>query len=117
MTNDERQLDRTFHCLADPARRKIVALLREAGELSVGEVGRAFEMTQNGVSKHLEVLEEAGLVARRVAGRVHWISVNWSALQPAYDWLHFHRHYWNERLEALVDYTTRPDSKSNEDKS
>jgi len=101
----ERELDRVFHCLSDPARRKILALLREAGELKVGDVGKAFSMTQNGVSKHLKVLEEAGLVNRRIDGRVHWISVRWSTLQPAYAWLHFHHHFWSERLDALVDYT------------
>jgi DNA-binding transcriptional ArsR family regulator len=104
---DEQHLDRVFHCLSDPARRKILALLREAGELSVGDVGKAFSMTQNGVSKHLKVLEGAGLVRRRVDGRVHWISVNWEALSPAYSWLHFHRHFWDERLEAFVDYAAR----------
>jgi DNA-binding transcriptional ArsR family regulator len=113
-SREEQQLSRTFHCLADPARRKILALLREAGELQVGQVGRAFSMTQNGVSKHLKVLEDAGLVVRRVDGRVHWISVNWSALQPAYTWLHFHRHFWNERLEAFVDYAKTQAKKDKE---
>ena len=102
---DEHELDRVFHCLADPARRRIIALLREAGELKVGDVGKAFSMTQNGVSKHVKVLEEAGLVERRVDGREHWISVSWRALQPAYEWLHFHHHFWSERLDALIDYT------------
>ena len=94
-----------FHSLADPARRKIIALLRESGELQVGVVGQAFAMTQNGVSKHVKVLEAAGLVRRRVEGRVHWISVNWSALQVAYEFLHAYHHYWSTRLDALVDYT------------
>lgn len=104
---DERDLDRVFHCLADPARRQIIALLREAGSLSVGDVGKAFSMTQNGVSKHVKVLEEAGLIVRRIEGRVHWISVSWEAMQPAYEWLHFHHHFWSARLDALVDYTKR----------
>jgi DNA-binding transcriptional ArsR family regulator len=104
---DEAALDAVFHCLADPARRKIVALLREAGEMTVGEVGQAFDMTQNGVSKHVKVLEDGGLVARRVAGREHWISVRWDAMQPAYEYLHFHHHYWSKRLDALVDYTKK----------
>lgn len=96
-----------FHCLADPARRRIIALLREAGELKVGDVGKAFAMTQNGVSKHVKVLEDAGLIERRVEGREHRISVSWRALQPAYAWLHFHQQYWTERLDALVDYSKR----------
>ena len=105
-SNDER-LDRVFHCLADPARRQIIALLREAGEMTVGEVGQAFSMTQNGVSKHVKVLEEGGLVTRRIEGREHRISVAWPALQPAYEYLHFHHHYWSSRLDALVDYTKK----------
>src|SRR5687768_7579974 len=107
---DEHQLDRVFHCLADPARRKILALLREAGELKISDVGQAFAMTQNGVSKHVKVLEAAGLIKRRIDGRIHWISVDWAALQPAYAFLHAHHHFWSERLDALVDYTKKRSS-------
>jgi DNA-binding transcriptional ArsR family regulator len=104
----EEELSRVFHCLADPARRRILALLREAGELPVGGIADAFDMTLNGVSKHVKVLEAAGLVRRRVEGRVHWISVDWSALQSAYEFLHAHHHFWSRRLDALVDYTRGP---------
>ena len=100
----EERLSRVFHGLGDPSRRRIIALLREAGELKVGDVASAFEMSLNGVSKHLKVLEKAGLVARRIEGREHWVRVEWSALQPAYEWLHAHHHFWSERLDALVDY-------------
>jgi DNA-binding transcriptional ArsR family regulator len=101
--NDER-LDAVFRCLADPSRRKMIALLREAGQLKVGDIAQAFAMTLNGVSKHLKVLEQADLIARRVEGREHWISVNWAGLQPAYEFLHYHHHFWSSRLDALVDY-------------
>jgi len=104
---EEERLSRVFHCLADPARRKIITLLRESGELQVGVVGQAFAMTQNGVSKHVKVLEGAGLVRRRIEGRVHWISVDWNALQMAYEFLHAYHHFWSTRLDALVDYTRR----------
>jgi DNA-binding transcriptional ArsR family regulator len=103
---EEEQLSRVFHALADPARRRIIALLRESGELPVGVVGKAFAMTLNGVSKHVKVLEAAGLVRRRIEGRVHWISVDWTALQIAYEFLHAHHHFWSTRLDALADYTT-----------
>jgi DNA-binding transcriptional ArsR family regulator len=93
-----------FHSLADPARRKIIVLLRESGELPVGVIGKAFAMTQNGVSKHVKVLEDAGLVRRRVEGRVHWITIDWSALKAAHEFLDAHRHFWSTRLDALVDY-------------
>jgi hypothetical protein len=62
-------------------------------------------MTLNGVSKHVKVLERAGLVRRRVDGRVHWISIDWNAMQVAYEFLHAHHHFWSTRLDALVDYT------------
>jgi DNA-binding transcriptional ArsR family regulator len=101
----EEQLSRVFHALADPARRKIIALLRESGELPVGVVAEAFAMTLNGVSKHVKVLERAGVVQRRIEGRVHWISVDWGTLQVAYEFLHAHHHFWSTRLDALVDYT------------
>ena len=102
-TSDAR-LSRVFQALADPARRRIIALLRESGELPVGVVAEAFSMTLNGVSKHVKVLERAGVVRRRVEGRVHWLSVDWSALQAAYEYLHAHHHFWSTRLDALVDY-------------
>ena len=102
--NDDERLSRVFHALADPARRRVIALLRESGELPVGVVAEAFAMTLNGVSKHVKVLERAGVVRRRIEGRVHWISVDWSALQVAYEFLHAHHHFWSTRLDALVDY-------------
>ena len=102
---EEQRLSRVFHALADPARRRIIALLRESGELPVGVVAEAFSMTLNGVSKHVKVLEHAGVVRRRIEGRVHWISVDWNALQAAYEFLHAHHHFWSARLDALVDYT------------
>jgi DNA-binding transcriptional ArsR family regulator len=96
------QLDRIFRCLGDSNRRRILALLRESGELKVGAIAAAFPMSLNGVSKHLKVLESAGLVQRRIEGREHWIGVNWQGLEAAYGWLHIHYHYWAERLEVLA---------------
>lgn len=90
--------------MADPSRRRILALLRESNELRVGDIANAFDMSLNGVSKHLKVLEAVELVQRRVEGRVHYLSVNWTALQPAYEFLHFYHHFWNERLDGLIDY-------------
>ena len=100
----EEQLSLVFHVLSDRTRRKILELLREAGELKVGDLAQAFSMSLNGVSKHLKVLEKAGLIERRIEGREHWISVSWARLQQPYEWLHFYHHFWGERLDALVDY-------------
>ncbi|MGB8224136.1 MAG: metalloregulator ArsR/SmtB family transcription factor [Polyangiales bacterium] len=100
----EEQLSLVFHVLSDGTRRQIIELLREAGELKVGDLAQAFSMSLNGVSKHLKVLEKAGLIERRIEGREHWIVVNWATLQQPYEWLHFYQHFWGERLDALVDY-------------
>lgn len=98
----EDRLNGIFASLADPSRRKIIALLREAGELRVGDIAQAFSMSLNGVSKHLKALEAAGLVSRRIQGRQHFIRVNWETLEPAHSWLDFHRHYWSSRLDRLA---------------
>ena len=103
-SNREEEIDRAFAALSDPSRRKIIALLREAGELKVGDIAQAFSMSLNGVSKHLKVLERAGLVLRRVEGREHYFRVRWQGLQGAYGWLHFYRHFWGGRLDSLVNY-------------
>ncbi len=116
----QQRLNQVFQALADPTRRKIIELLREAGELRVGDIANAFSMSLNGVSKHLKALERADLVLRRKDGRAHWLRVHWHALQSAYEWLHFHRHYWSARLDALADYvleqtTAKPDRSENTD--
>jgi DNA-binding transcriptional ArsR family regulator len=100
----EAQLNAVFHALSDPSRRRIVELLRVSGELKLGAIAQTFKMSLNGVSKHVKVLEAAGLVRRRIDGREHWLSVEWPALQQPYEWLHFYQHYWTGRLDALVDY-------------
>jgi DNA-binding transcriptional ArsR family regulator len=107
----EEQLSRIFRVLADPSRRRIIELLREANELRVSDIADAFDMTLAGVSKHLKVLEAAGLVRRRVDGREHYLSVDWSALQKPYEWLHFYHHFWSARLDALVDYASKQEAK------
>lgn len=103
----EARVDRVFAALADPTRREIIALLREAEELRVGDIAKVFDMSLNGVSKHLKVLERAGLITRRVEGTTHWLSAHWKGLQPAYEYLHHHQHFWSERVDALVDYVTK----------
>jgi len=97
----EAGLDRVFHALSDASRRRIVAIPREPGPLRVTDVAAAFEMSLNGVSKHLKVLEAAELVRREVRGREHWLSVVPAAFEDARAWLDVHRHFWGERLDAL----------------
>ena len=97
------ELDRTLAALADPTRRAIVARLT-AGDARVGEVAKPFEMSLNAVSKHLKVLEGAGLVRREVRGREHWLSFDGSPLTAASDWIDFYRGFWEGRLDALAQF-------------
>jgi DNA-binding transcriptional ArsR family regulator len=101
----ENRLDATFRALADPTRRGMLADLA-LGEKSIGELAAPFSMTLAGASKHVKVLEEAGLVARRKKGRSHFVSIQASPLEEAERWLRQWESFWNarlDRLQALVE--------------
>jgi len=96
------QLNRVYAAIADPTRRAILAAL--AGqELKVGTVARRFAISFNGVSKHVKVLERAGLVRRRVRGREHWLRLRPAPLRQASRWLEHYRTFWEARLDALEE--------------
>jgi DNA-binding transcriptional ArsR family regulator len=100
----EQRLDTTFQALADPTRRGMLASLA-LGEKSIGELAEPFRMTFAGASKHVRVLEEAGLIARRKVGRTHLISIDAKPLEEAERWLRQWEKFWNvrlDRLEALI---------------
>jgi DNA-binding transcriptional ArsR family regulator len=93
-------LDATYGALANPARRAIVVSLLE-GEQRVTDLARPFDMSLAAVSKHIRVLEEAGLVRRRVDGRTHWLALETAPLRSARDWLDAAQSFWEGRLDAL----------------
>ena len=95
------QLDRTFHALGDGTRRRMLALLSKRGECTAGDLGEPFEIAQPSVSKHIRVLEQAGLVARRVEGRVHRFRLVVTPLEEAQDWIARHRDFWEGTLDSL----------------
>ena len=97
------ELDRTLAALADPTRRAIVARLTD-GDARVTEVAAPFAMSLNAVSKHLKVLEGAGLVRREVRGREHWLSFDGAPLTAASDWIDYYRSFWEGRLESLAQF-------------
>lgn len=109
-------LTNTFHALADPTRRKIIELLREGGKLKVGDFAKVFSMSLNGVSKHLKVLEAAGLIKREIKWREHFIELNWETLQEPYEWLHFYHQQWNKKIDLLVNYVEKNKKGENNDK-
>lgn len=101
----ENRLDATFHALADPTRRGMLASLA-LGEKSIGELGEPFHMTFAGASKHVKVLEDAGLVGRRKVGRTHMIRIEAKPLEEAERWLRQWEKFWTvrlDRLEALIE--------------
>jgi DNA-binding transcriptional ArsR family regulator len=97
------RLDGVFHALADRTRRALLARLAE-GPAPVGELAAPFDMSLPAVSKHLRVLEQAGLVSREIDGRVHRCSLEAAPLQEIEQWLAFYRTFWDETLEALARF-------------
>ena len=93
-------LDQVYGAIADPTRRAILAELA-GGDVNVGSLAERFPISFNGVSKHVKVLERAGLVRRRVRGREHWLRLKPARLREAARWLEHYRAFWNVRLDAL----------------
>jgi DNA-binding transcriptional ArsR family regulator len=92
--------DQVYGAIADPTRRAILDILAE-GEINVGSLAERFPISLNGVSKHVKVLERAGLVERTVQGREHRLRLNAEPLREASMWLEHYRTFWDTRLAAL----------------
>ena len=107
------KLDRTFAALADPTRRQILAHLAR-GDRRVTDLARPHNMSLPAVSKHLRVLENAGLLRRRRYGRVHEMQLNADPLKKAAQWVEEYRKFWEGSLDRLAAYlakTKRPAGK------
>jgi DNA-binding transcriptional ArsR family regulator len=105
-----RQLSQVYGAIADPTRRAILGMLVE-GEVTVGTLAGRFPISFNGVSKHVKVLEQAGLVRRRVSGREHWLTLRPAPLRGASRWLEHYREFWEDRLDALEDFLVNPEDR------
>jgi DNA-binding transcriptional ArsR family regulator len=97
------QLSATFAALADPTRRAILARLM-GGECSVTELAKPFDMSMPAVSKHLRVLERAGLIARRREAQWRHCRIEAGPLKEVADWAERYRHIWEQRLDRLDAY-------------
>jgi DNA-binding transcriptional ArsR family regulator len=95
-------LDAAYGALASDVRRTIVQQLVER-ERRVTDLAQPFDLSLQAVSKHIRVLEGAGMVRRRVDGRTHWLSLNPTPLAAAADWIAATRAFWEQRLDALED--------------
>lgn len=96
-------LSSTFAALADPTRRAILARLA-SGEISVTELAEPFEMTLPAVTKHLKVLERAGLITRGREAQWRPSKLEAKPLQQASDWIEQYRQFWEQRLDRLEEY-------------
>lgn len=100
MTSD--QLDRTFAALADPTRRAILARLARDGEVAVSELAEPFPVSVQAISKHLKVLERAGLITRGRTAQLRPSRLESRPLREATDWLEQYRQMWEGRLDRLT---------------
>ena len=96
------QLDATFSALADPTRRAILARLAEDGEVTVNALAEPFPVSVQAISKHLKVLERAGLITRGRTAQLRPSRLEGAPLREAADWLERYREIWEGRLDRLA---------------
>ena len=110
-----RDLDGTFSALADPTRRAILARLA-LGEASVNELVAPFQLSQPAISKHLKVLERAGLISRGRAAQTRPCRLEAVPLKEVADWIEHYRRFWTESFDRLDAYLQQmPDKESDDD--
>jgi DNA-binding transcriptional ArsR family regulator len=114
MVNNPQALDSTFAALSDATRRGILARLA-AGETSVSELAKPYDISLPAVSKHLRVLESAGLVTRRKDGRVQRCRLKAGPMKSAAEWIEHYRRFWEAQLDSLARFLE--DSSDKEKKS
>jgi DNA-binding transcriptional ArsR family regulator len=95
------KLDAVFTALGDPTRRQMLRRLAD-GECTISELAEPFAMSFAGASKHVKMLENAGLLRRTVQGRSHVCSLQAAPLSAAEEWLRFYENFWTDRLDALA---------------
>ena len=99
---EDQVLDRAYGALADPTRRWLLETLR-AGDARISDLAAPLPMTFAGVSRHIGVLEAAGLVRREVRGREHWLSLRPDGLTVAQQWINEQSEFWSTRADALAE--------------
>ena len=97
-------LDRTFAALADPTRRALLARLDEQGGVSISDLARPFPVSLPAIMKHLDVLSDAGLIARKKVGRTVTCQLKAEPMEQAMNWLAKYERYWTEQLDRLAAF-------------
>ena len=101
--NSSQELDRSFLALSHPARRTIVARLAE-GPANVGQASQGLGLSKAAVSKHVRVLEQAGLIRRVIEGREHQLRLEGRSMTEAEQWIERHRELWERKFDAVERY-------------
>lgn len=109
MSQTHQNLDRVFFALSDSTRRAILARLAQ-GSTTIGELSAPFEISKPAISKHMKILENAGLIERTISGRQHQCTLTTAGLKTAEDWLNFHRRFWESRFDALSSLLAKEES-------
>jgi DNA-binding transcriptional ArsR family regulator len=104
MVNYNEQLSRTFAALGDPTRRAILAQLGRQGGASVSALARPFAIKLPAVMKHLDVLDDAGLITRSKTGRTVTVELRPEPMRAAMDWLRRYERFWSKSLDRLAAY-------------
>jgi DNA-binding transcriptional ArsR family regulator len=103
---EDQVLDRAYAALADPTRRRLLETLRH-GDARITDLAAPLPMSFAGVSRHVGVLESAGLVTREVRGREHWLSLRPDGLRVAAKWMDEQSEFWSTRADALAERLTQ----------
>jgi DNA-binding transcriptional ArsR family regulator len=108
----ERRLERTFAALVDGTRRAILARLEREDSATVSELAQPFAIKLPAVMKHLDVLQDAGLITRSKAGRVVTVRLSPEPMREAMDWLQSYQRFWSGSLDRLAAYAERKDTEA-----
>jgi DNA-binding transcriptional ArsR family regulator len=114
MVNYPEQLDRTFAALVDPTRRAILARLEREGDASVSDLARPFAIKLPAVMKHLDVLDDAGLIRRSKVGRTVTVRLAPEPMREALDWLRRYERFWSASLDRLAAYAEAKEAEPKE---
>jgi DNA-binding transcriptional ArsR family regulator len=112
MVNYQERLDRTFAALVDPTRRAILARLEREDGASISALARPFAIKLPAVMKHLDVLDDAGLITRSKAGRTVTVRLRPAPMREAIDWLHRYERFWSESLDRLAAYVENKEAEA-----
>lgn len=109
---NSRPLDSLFAALADPTRRSIIERLLRSGETNAGDLAAPFKISSPAISRHLKVLEDAGLIERRIDKQFRRIRVRDGALKPVENWMEQQRRHWDRSLDRLESEIAKATPKS-----